>query len=306
MADPLFLAVDWGTSNLRAWVVGDDGAVIGEERFPWGVGKLPRGEPERRLQESVRPTLCAEDLPVLMCGMIGSTLGMVEVPYLDAPAGLGDLAGALHRVDGASPPVMIAPGLRCRRPSGDIDVMRGEETKILGWAALDPARCEGRRLLVLPGTHAKWALLEDGRIVRFITAMSGELFDLLSRHSVLRSEDGPDDPAAFLRGVGAGAGRGPLAAKLFTARSNVVGGDMPAAGVRDYVSGVLVGDETSSLPAMIGAADDDRRIDLLGDPSLCRLYETALTELGLTVETHDGDTAVLAGLAALFRKGAIR
>jgi 2-dehydro-3-deoxygalactonokinase len=283
-------------------VVGDDGAVLAEERFPWGVGKLPPGEPERRLQESVRPVLNAEELPVLMCGMIGSTLGMVEVPYLDAPAGLDDLAVALHRVEGQDPPVLIAPGLRCTRSNGDPDVMRGEETKILGWASLDPARRKGRRLLVLPGTHAKWALIEDGRIVRFITAMSGELFDLVSRHSVLKTDEGADDPEAFMAGVRTGAEPGPLAAKLFTARSKVVGGDMPKAAVRDYVSGLLVGDETAHLPAMIGAEDDDGVIDLMGDPALCALYETAFEGQGVTSVVHDGDEAVLAGLTALYRK----
>jgi 2-dehydro-3-deoxygalactonokinase len=201
--------------------------------------------------------------------------------------------------------VFIAPGLRCKRPNGDPDVMRGEETKILGWASLDPARGRGRRLLVLPGTHAKWALLEDGRIARFITAMSGELFDLVSRHSVLRSDEGPEDRDAYLAGVRTGAQQGPLAAKLFTARSKVVGAAMPKSAVRDYVSGLLVGDETAHLPEMIGAGrDDDGCIDLLGDPALCRLYETALAEQGGRTAVHDGDEAVLAGLTALYRKGA--
>jgi len=142
MGQPLFLAADWGTSNLRAWLIGDDGSVLHEERLPWGVGKLPPGEPERRLRESVRPMMRAEGLPAVMCGMVGSTLGIAEVPYLACPAGLGDLAGALHRVAGEGPPLFIAPGLRCARATGEPDVMRGEETKILGWAALDEARGE--------------------------------------------------------------------------------------------------------------------------------------------------------------------
>jgi 2-dehydro-3-deoxygalactonokinase len=231
---------------------------------------------------------------------------MVEAPYVDAPAGLADIAERLVTVPKLEPAVRIAPGLRCQRPNGDPDVMRGEETKILGWASMDEARRKGRRLLVLPGTHAKWALLEDGRIVRFITAMSGELFDVLGRHSVLRTEEGPDDPDAFMAGVRTGAEQGPLAAKLFTARSKVVGGGMAKSAVRDYVSGLLVGDETAHLPAMIGAGDDDGCIDLLGDPALCRLYETALQARGVQTAVHDGDEAVLAGLTALYRKGAAR
>jgi 2-dehydro-3-deoxygalactonokinase len=201
---------------------------------------------------------------------------------------------------------MIAPGLRCLRDNLVPDVMRGEETKILGWVALDPARRTGRRLLVLPGTHAKWAVVEDGRLVRFITAMSGELFDVLSRHSVLKSEDGPDDPAAFVAGVRYGARPGPLAAKLFTARSKVVGGDMAPSAVRDYVSGLLIGDETAHLPAMIDAEDGDGVVDLLGDPVLCRLYQNAFADRGVTTFTHDGDAAVLAGLTAIYRLAAQR
>lgn len=300
MPQPAFLAADWGTSNLRAWVIGDDGSVLAEQRFAGGVAKIAPGSAAALLRDEIRPGLKAENLPAMLCGMIGSTLGMAEVPYVDCPAGLGDVAAHLHRVEGKSPDAYIAPGLRCRRLSGDPDVMRGEETKILGWVSLDPVRARGRRVLCLPGTHNKWVLVEDGRIVRFVTAMSGELFDVLTHHGVLKAgDDAVDDPDAFAQGIARGAEAGSLAAKLFTARSRVVGGDMARTSARSYLSGLLIGDEVASLPAMLGA-DREAEIGLLGDPELCRHYASAFGQTGLTCHAHDGDQAVLAGLKALY------
>jgi 2-dehydro-3-deoxygalactonokinase len=303
MTNPLFLAADWGTTNLRAWVIGEDGSVLAERRFPWGVGRLQRGEAEARLADTIRPELNARDLPALLCGMIGSTLGMIEVAYVECPAGLHEVAAHLTPVPGQGPQVRIAPGLRCRRLDGDPDVMRGEETKILGWVALDAARRHGRHLLLMPGTHNKWVLIEDGAVRRFVTAMSGELFELVTHHGVLKSEESsPDEPDAFAAGVDRGAEPGALAAKLFSARSRVVGGDMARSAARSYISGLLIGDEVSTLPALLGA-QGGREIGLLGDEALCGYYAAALGQLGMKASRHDGDAAVISGLKALYDAG---
>lgn len=305
MTSPAFLAADWGTTNLRAWVVDDDGSIAAHREFALGVAKLAPGEPERRLAEEVRPALGAQGLPAILCGMIGSTLGWVEVPYLDCPAGLDDLAAGLHRVGSAQPAAAIVPGLRALRPNeGGPDVMRGEETQILGWAASDPARLKGRHLICHPGTHAKWVLLQDGRIERFVTAMTGELFDVLSRHSVLRSEPGPEDAAAFGDGLAAAGDGGALAARLFTTRAKVVGGGMaPAsASARSYLSGLLIGAEVAATPALLGA-DLSGPVALIGDPVLTGLYRRALERIGAAVSEHDGEVAGLAGLTALYQRG---
>src|SRR5438477_4894503 len=124
--------------------------------------------------------------------------------------------------------------------------MRGEETQILGWLALNPERRDGRHVLCHPGTHAKWVLIEDGRIVRFVTAMTGELFAVLSQHSVLKTDAPADDDAAFDLGLAAADGGGALAARLFTARARVVGGDAPASSTPSYLSGLLIGAEVAS------------------------------------------------------------
>src|SRR5690348_6575392 len=124
-----FLAADWGTSNLRAWRLGADGSVRDVRRLPWGVAHLRPGEAARKLNEELRPALGAERLPAILCGMVGSAMGIAEAPYADCPAGAGDVARKLLQVDERT---FIVPGLRCQRPDGFPDVIRGEETKVLG------------------------------------------------------------------------------------------------------------------------------------------------------------------------------
>jgi 2-dehydro-3-deoxygalactonokinase len=293
-----FLACDWGTTNLRAWVVGADGKVTAKREFPLGVAKLAPGEAERRFKDEVRPALNAGDLPAILCGMIGSALGWTVVPYVDCPADLATLAKGLFRADDQS---RIVPGLR--GPGlGGFDVMRGEETQLFGWLALDPARNAGRHIVCHPGTHAKWALVEDGRVVRFVTAMTGELFDVLSRHGVLKSDAPPDDAAAFLTGVDAAGEGGELSARLFTARTRVVAGDLPARSATSYLSGLLIGSEIASLPRLLDVQKGET-IALLGDETLCGWYAQALSHKGWRAETYDGDAAALAGLYALEQGG---
>lgn len=295
-----FLALDWGTTNLRAWVIGADGHVIRRRNFPLGIGSLAPGEAQQRFLDEVRPAMDAVALPALLCGMIGSNLGWRAIPYLDCPAGPAELAQALHRVEAPDGPVWIVPGLRAARPDGGPDVMRGEEVQLLGWAAGDPTRQRGAHLACLPGTHTKWVLLVDGRVDRFVTAMSGELYSLLRQHSSLRAQGCAENEAAFDAGLSAAGGGGALVSRLFTTRTRVVGGDMPAADVESYLSGLLIGAEVASIPALLGV-DPAMPVALIGDPALGTRYRHALTRQGRTSEIHDGDEAVLAGLVALFQ-----
>jgi 2-dehydro-3-deoxygalactonokinase len=156
-----------------------------------------------------------------------------------------------------------------------------------------------------PGTHAKWVLVEDGRVVRFITAMTGELFSLLTRHSVLRCEEGPEDQRAFVQGLEVAGDGSALAARLFTARARVVGGgDLKPEGVRSFLSGLLIGAEVASTPALLDAEGASSSIALIGDANLCAAYATAMANYGLQSEVFDGEAAVLAGLKAIIWKGA--
>jgi len=294
MAAAKLLACDWGTTNLRAWTLDGRGAVVEQRDFPLGVARLAPGEAARRFAAEVRPGLRAEGLPAVLCGMIGSNLGWTAAPYVDCPAGLLDLAGSMVEVE---PGVRITPGLRCEGIAGSPDVMRGEETQILGWLAQHPLRQTGRHLLCHPGTHAKWVLIEDGRIVRFITAMTGELFAVLGQHSVLKSEAPATDDAAFDAGLAAAGAGDALAARLFTARARVVGGKAAPESTPSYLSGLLIGAEVASVPPLLGKPP--ARVTLLGDAALCARYQRALIRTGVQVDVFDGEAAAIAGLFAL-------
>lgn len=302
MGDAALLACDWGTTNLRAWTLDARGQVIGDRDFPLGVSRLAPGEAARRFAEEVRPGLSAEGLPAVLCGMIGSNLGWTVVPYLDCPAAAEDLRRAMVEVE---PGVRIAPGLRCAGIAGAPDVMRGEEVQVFGWLAADAARRRGRQVICHPGTHAKWILIEDGRIVRFVTAMTGELFAVLRQHSVLKSDASPDDEAAFDAGLAAAGDGGGLAARLFTARSRVVGQGAPAESTPAYLSGLLIGAEAASLPQLLDLPND-APVALLGDPKLTRWYARALGARGCRVTEHDGEAAAVAGLFALAQLESVR
>jgi 2-dehydro-3-deoxygalactonokinase len=290
------LACDWGTTNLRAWTLDGQGVVVAQRDFPLGVSRLAPGEAARRFEAEVRPALAAERLPAILCGMIGSNIGWTTAAYADCPAGLADLSGQLTAADG----VRIVPGLRCDGIAGAPDVMRGEETQILGWLAQHPERRTGRHLLCHPGTHAKWVLIEDGRIARFVTAMTGELFAVLGQYSLLKSDAPADDDAAFDAGVAAAGAGDALAARLFSARARVVGGQADAVSTPSYLSGLLIGADVAAVPALLGARPSE--VALLGDAVLCARYARALAQNGVEAEVFDGETAAIAGLWALYAR----
>lgn len=297
---PTLLACDWGTTNLRAWTLSEAGAVVAHAEFPLGVGRLQPGEAAARFQGEVRPAMKAGGLPAILCGMIGSTLGWAIAPYDRCPTDLDDLAAHLHAVE---PDVRIVPGVSCPGITGASDVMRGEETQILGWVAMDPARAVGRHLICHPGTHAKWAVVEDGRLVRFATAMTGELFAVLRKHSVLQTDDEPGDPAAFAEGVAAAGEGDALSSRLFSARGRVVADGKPQSTTADYLSGILIGAEVAGTPRLLGLPPDTP-VQLIGDLTLCDWYAQALTRRGVRSEVCDGEEAALAGLLALHRRTA--
>lgn len=300
---PALLACDWGTTNLRAWTLDEAGQVIAQRDFPLGVSRLTVGEAARRFASEVRPTLGAGRAPAILCGMVGSNLGWATAPYAPCPTSLADLAAGLLLVEETPAPVRIVPGVMWEGFNGRGDVMRGEETQLFGWLARHPRASGGRRVVCHPGTHTKWMLVEDGRLRRFVTAMTGELFAVLTRHSVLRSDTPPDDLAAFDDGVAAAGAGEALAARLFTARTRVVGRGAPPETASSYLSGVLIGADVAATPRLLGM-DLETPVDLLGDARLCKLYERALARRGVASEVFSGEAAAVAGLFALHRAAA--
>ena len=233
-------------------------------------------------------------VPAIACGMIGSAQGWIEAPYASVPADLDSVARALVTVPGGG--LLIVPGLAQRR--GAADVMRGEETQLFGAMDRSAALASGG-VAVLPGTHSKWARVARGRIEGFTTYMTGELYAVLARHSILgRLADATSaadaSGGAFARGVRqARDARAALASLLFSARSAVLVGDLAPEDSLAYLSGVLIGDEVRAA-----LATGERPRALVGEPALCARYATALGEFGVDGVAILGDTAP-AGLWAI-------
>ncbi len=288
MAHGEVLVGDWGTTNLRAWRLSETGQVVERREFPFGVSRLQPGEAAVLFETEVRPSLSAQRLPALLCGMIGSTLGWVTAGYIACPTSLEGLATGLTT---AASGVRIIPGLSADGLAGP-DVMRGEETQVLGWLAADPARGFGQRTLCLPGTHAKWVQLEDGRISGFSTAMTGELYAILNTHSVLRSNSSVFDEAAFDAGLQASGDGGALASRLFSTRGRVLMGSLAPSAAASYLSGLLIGAEVATRQA--------GEVDLIGESTLCHLYQRALLGREVAATIIDGESCVLDGLRAIW------
>ena len=282
------IAIDWGTTSARAYCLGATGQVIATRAMPLGV---------LQVQDGCFPEALAALLgdwhdvvaPRLACGMIGSRQGWREAPYVECPAPLATLAAGIVRVNGDA--LAIVPGVRTRDANGIPDVMRGEETQLAG--AVDER--EERVLAVLPGTHCKWALVETGRLVDFATFMTGEMYNVLLKHSILGRLAQPaaaNAGPAFARGVTRGLGAGGLSHDLFGARTLVLMGEMAPHEVPDWLSGVLIGREVRNARAWAEQKGcDGARVRLVGADDLLARYATAMTQAGIAVEMASADAA---------------
>jgi len=226
--------------------------------------------------------------PLVACGMVGSRQGWVEVPYLDCPADLAAITAALASAGERS--IAIVPGLICRNDAGIPDVMRGEETQILG--ALE----EGapRRVVVLPGTHSKWVLAGASGIETFATFMTGELYAVLREHSILgRLAVAGAEPGAFERGVSAGLeAHVGLSHALFSVRTLALTGALASAGVADYLSGLLIGAEIAAGRRWLEErAARALPITIVGDAMLCSRYRRAFALSGVDADLGPADAA---------------
>lgn len=294
------IAIDWGTSNLRASLLDPHGGLLEARSAPGGVMAVP----DRRFAEALL-ALCGDwidthAVPLIASGMIGSRQGWQEAPYVACPAGLPAAASQLVRVEVRPGAVLhIVPGIRCVGIDGVHDVMRGEETQLWG-AGLAAGDC-----CVLPGTHSKWAWLgEQGKVDRFETFMTGEFYGLLTKHGILGRlmAFGTARPEAFDAGVRLGlAQHGNALHVVFAARTAGLMGDIEPEGLPDYLSGILIGLEIAGATTR----QPQRSVTLLGDDDLCSRYETALGIAGVDARrASEGSTtrgqwrvAIAAGLA---------
>lgn len=279
-----FVAVDWGTTNRRAYLI-DNGEVVSTERDDRGIAAVGEGGFEAEIAALLDRY---DGAPMLLAGMVGSNRGWVDAGYVSAPAGIDELAAKVVRPQAD---VAIVPGVsRVAERSGD--VMRGEEVQLLGAVAagLAPANA----LLCQPGTHCKWARMAEGAIADFVTAMTGEMFALLRDHALIGREmmGEPGDDAAFLEGV-ADSRRGDLLGSLFGVRPASLLNLRPHTDAASYVSGLLIG---SDCRAHVQAGET---VYLLADGMIGTLYARAFTSVGATAHRVDSHAAFIAGITRI-------
>ncbi len=298
---PALISVDWGTSSFRGFLAAADGSALEKIAADKGAVGLAPGEHEAFLASMVGAWRSRfPEAPIFMSGMVGARQGWVEAPYAACPAGVGEIAAATLTIRTARlGRVLLAPGLSGLDARGAPDVMRGEETQILG-ALRASGRAEG--LFVLPGTHSKWARVEAGRIVAFETFMTGEVFAALKDHTVLgrlmAERRGEAEPSGFALGVGAAATLqrpGDLLHAMFMTRTLGLFDRVAPGELAEYLSGLLIGAEiVAGARGALGGL-------VVGAPALAARYRTAGALLGLELSPAPGDCATLGQIALLQR-----
>ena len=286
-----FIALDWGTTSFRAYLVDAGGKVSDTISAPDGILAVSGGDFEAELERQIGAW--DKSLPVMAAGMITSRQGWIELPYLSCPASAADLAKALHHHQTKSGRrIAFATGLSYRAPNGMPDVMRSEETQVFGSLDL------GIDHFVTPGTHSKWIATEGDRLVRYTTYVTGEVFAALKNHTILGRlmQDGPDDEEAFAKGVrGALADPAGFLHRIFSARSLALFGEIAPHSIASYLSGQVIGTEVAHA-----IRDNPRQAEyaVLASPGIGGRYVKAIEIAGLKVRYGDPQ-AIVKGLAII-------
>ena len=307
MMESFYIAGDWGSSHLRLSLLdAASGAAVAQADGP-GIQSVSKDslpgvfasltQDWRKLHPS---------MPIILCGMVGADIGWVDAGYMQCPLKLSQLCQHLAQVQSETGPVTIIPGISCRNPIGAADMLRGEETQMLGALAQHPDLCQGQHLLCLPGTHSKWVWLEDGTVQHFITSISGELYALLGQHSMLVKNCAPTvvvENRAFADGVARSAAHPyvDLLQLLFETRSRQLSGMLAPIDAGSFMSGLLIGRDIHSATALFQNAWHGRQsIIYIGEHTLTAAYLAAAKQSGLSGESMDGDAMSRAGIHEVY------
>jgi 2-dehydro-3-deoxygalactonokinase len=304
MSEAGFIAADWGTSHLRLLLCDSGGNALDTRSGP-GAAEV-RGGFADVFDSLAAPWEKAHGpLPAVLCGMVGSSIGWIQAPYVACPAVPEQIVGACATLRAGR--IHIVPGLSCRNRFNAPDFLRGEETQILGALRLAAPLRQGSRLLCLPGTHTKWVLLQDGQVREFLTAPTGELFALLRDHSVLVRPLGEAgaafDEGAFKDGV-ARVREFPeaqLLHRLFECRSRRLSGELAPHTAAAYMSGLLIASDVLGALRLLADSITARSVVVVGSSELSGLYAAALAAHGYETSAVSGAQASLAGLAYVYQ-----
>lgn len=282
-AETYVIAVDWGTSHLRAFLcknLPNNTLEIVDRAHSFGVNKVENSF-EDTLIECVSPWVDKYGKPpIYMTGQIGSSIGWIETPYIPCPISPEELASSCVKFNAQGYAITIIPGVSCQLSNDNYDVMRSEELQVLGWFAQDSKHIKGQHLICLPGTHTKWVLVNNGKIELFKTAMTGELYDLLTNHSILIQEKSSEfDDEAFDKGANftLKSELGSFTHGLFSVRSKQLFEELSAKQANSYLSGLLVG---SDVRAAVNAEEWNIKalgsISIIGPKHLSQCFATVL------------------------------
>jgi 2-dehydro-3-deoxygalactonokinase len=309
MTESLFIAGDWGTTNLRLYLCQYKSSqplnILATQAGP-GVSQVSNNF------EQIFFDLAGDwleeygPMPVILSGMVGSNIGWQTAPYIDCPASAEQIVRGRTAFQARDIEFSIISGLKTLNPLGTPDLMRGEELQLLGWirTATGP-EADMAQLVVLPGTHNKWALVKGGKIETFVTALTGELYALLQNHSVLigNAESADFSADIFLQGVKVATTleSGQLLQALFATRSRQVTGELSELYASSYLSGLLIGsDVVGSLGLMEKRMDGISSVDLIGESALSHCYQLALESVGVKAELRDATQIALSGYQAVY------
>lgn len=298
--DEAYILGDWGTSNLRVYLHSKAGGLL-QTLEGQGIGRV-RDQAAPYFFKLVEPWRRKYGhVDITLSGMVGSNIGWLETPYVDCPATKELLCERLSRFSAMSHNIAIVPGLKTCNPFDAPDVMRGEESQVVGALALEQGLRVGRHVLCLPGTHTKWVLVEDGRVQTFFTTISGELFALFRKHSVLvdwHEEIDPEKSATWEQGMARAEAIFPSALLhiIFEVRSRQLAGQLTRPEAVSYLSGLIIGrDIAGSLP-VFEDGEETPGITVVGASRLAGLYASGCARQNREARVVDGEQALLAGL----------
>ncbi len=283
-----FLIVDWGTTNFRAFAINHDSNVHAKIELPMGLKQVKDGAFAKELEHVLESWILGyQELPIYMAGMVGSTNGWIDVPYVNTPTSVSKLAEQTYMFTlpwGAKS--YIVPGISHETVNGEFDVMRGEEVQIFG---LINKLNNGSFSAILPGTHSKHVLVQDEQLVLFDSYMTGELFSAIREHTII-GRDLPtqnQSPSAFVKGVQSGQSGG-ATSQIFKARTAKIFTQIEDNEVEDFLSGILIGSELKEL--------DSASTYLIGNEKLCGRYQLACDTTDKVSEYFSGDECFIDGM----------
>jgi 2-dehydro-3-deoxygalactonokinase len=305
MSAAKFIAADWGTSHLRLFLCDSEGVAHDSNSGP-GAAEVSGHFGDVFASLTARWQERHGALPAVLCGMVGSSIGWIQAPYVPCPAHPDQIIEACTPLQGGR--IQIVPGLSCRNRFNAPDLLRGEETQILGALNLEDRLRRGRWILCLPGTHTKWVVVEDGWVREFFTAPTGELFALLRDRSVLvRKPQGvgdQHDAETFKKGL-TSFNEFPDAQvlhRLFECRSRQLSGEFEAHATSSYLSGMLIASDVHGALRVLSSSATPSTVFLIGSLQLTQLYATACAYSNYDTHQVDGAAASLAGLAQVYRR----